>query len=254
MERRLCRTLPVSRPDRPLRRRPSCEPFACQRFLAAGEELEPRLRGGGQDGPAPPDEGGAPTEFLFVEKGDVDVGEFPPFEFEAGEEGDADARRHKGHDEIKLAAAQALIELQPTLAADGLDAVVEQEALLEADEGVVCQFIHFEAFAIGEGMIRGHDDHERFVPNLEPRKIRRDGEKGDGKIEIPRKHHRFQRGAALFLKRDVDAGVKLAVFGEQIREQDAAGDRGKTNAEHAFFELVQGGDVGFERLEFFEGC
>lgn len=103
--------LPVSRPDRPLRRRPSCEPFACQRFLAAGEELEPRLRGGGQDGPAPPDEGGAPTEFLFVEKGDVDVGEFPPFEFEAGEEGDADARRHEGHDEIKLAAAQALIEL-----------------------------------------------------------------------------------------------------------------------------------------------
>lgn len=87
--------------------------------------------------PRPPDEGGAPTEFLFVEKGDVDVGEFPPFEFEAGEEGDADARRHKGHDEIKLAAAQALIELQPALAADGLDAVVEQEALLEADEGVV---------------------------------------------------------------------------------------------------------------------
>ena len=82
--------------------------------------------------------------------------------------GDADARRHEGHDEIKLAAAQALIELQPALAADGLDAVVEQETLLEADEGVVCQFIHFEAFAIGEGMIRGHDDHERFVPDLKP--------------------------------------------------------------------------------------
>ena len=43
----------------------------------------------------------------------MDVGEFPPFELKAGEEGDADARRHEGHDEIKLAAAQALVELQP---------------------------------------------------------------------------------------------------------------------------------------------
>lgn len=93
-----------------------------------------------------------------------------------------------------------------------------------------------------------------FVPNLEPRKIRRDGEKGDGKIEIPRKHHRFQRGAALFLKRDVDAGVKLAVFGEQIREQDAAGDRGKTNAEHAFSELVQGGRRRASSASILEGC
>ena len=174
----------LSRQDRLPHRKPSGEPFVCQGFLSSGEELEPSLRSGRQDGPAPPDESGAPTELLLIKKGDVDVGEFPPFELKAGEEGDADARRHEGHDEIKLAAAQALVELQPALAADGLDAVVEQEALLEADEGVVGQLIHFEAFAIREGMIRGHDDHERFVPDLEPRKIRRDGEEGDGNIEI----------------------------------------------------------------------
>lgn len=117
--------LPVSRPDRPLRHASLSLASASS---PPGRSLSHACAAEDRTAPAPPDEGGAPTEFLFVEKGDVDVGEFPPFEFEAGEEGDADARRHEGHDEIKLAAAQALIELQPTLAADGLDAVVEQEA------------------------------------------------------------------------------------------------------------------------------